>query len=414
MSKKKKTVSEPIFKTEEEEDEKMFICDERYKEIYENEPHKNILKKPVTVKKPVTIIQVPNSAIEQYNQAQIILNEMSQIKLNQYIDMNNLKDSDSEILQKYYKYCGKFNRNKIFNAFRGKMLYYSTHKYFNYLINVIIKYEGENKEDYQKIKIIADELKGSYYFTSKNDYGTYAVQNLIKYLDDEEYIKMIYDEVIPNQDFIISLNDQNLNRVVQNLIEKIKYEDLEKLFNEKFKNNIKDFCKSKFGCHFIQSIIKRGRINLINAIISEIKEENYIDDEKGIHVIEKLLSVYDENGNNFDIKFIYEQINASNIYPKIFSEEKSISPCICQIIEYIIQKGKREEKEKIINKLFQDKDLFSSMFPHQYGNHVVQKVYQYSNNEIKKEIKNILNRLKDKYENREYFNFVEFFILNYK
>ena len=350
----------------------------------------------------------------QLYQAQQNFFEMSNLE---YCDINNkiktMEDISSLNLQLKYEKGKESDRIKIFNYLRGKFLKSSIDKFKNYLIKLIIKFEGERKSNNSKlkIKIIANELKGSYYFLAKSNYGTCVVQELIENID-EEGLQMIYDELINNKNFEKLIFDKNGNHVIQKLIKKLNLDDMELLFNYIFKNII-EYCTTKYCCFVVQSFLEKCNSDIINKIIKEIENSNLINDNYGIHVIQKLLEIYDQNENNFDINFIYKELDSFNIYDKIFSLNNSISSSICQIIQYIIEKGNEKEKEKIIDKLLKDKEKFILMYSNIYGNHVIQKIYKNCNDEIKNEIKNMLNLVSEQNKNI-YFNHVHYYITNYE
>ena len=140
-----------------------------------------------------------------------------------------------------------------------------------------------------------------------------------------------------------------------------------------------------------------------------------INNENGIHVIQKILELYDEN---FSINFIYQDINdISNLYDKIFyvnrnkDDKNNISSCFCKIIQEIIKKGRKVEKEKIINRLLKDEDKFILMYSDASANYIVQKAYDFSNDKIKNEIKNKLNKV-PKNKRNIYYKHVKNHILN--
>ena len=351
-----------------------------------------------------------NNYYQLYQAQQNFLN-MSTIN---YSNMNNRIKKDKDInsinLQKIYEIGPEYKREIIFNDLKGNFLKESIDRYKNYLIKLIIEQEGK-KNNIFKIRLIANELKGSFYKVSINNYGTRVVQALIQYID-EEGIKMIFDELISNEEFEKLFYDKNGNHVMQNLIEKLNKNEVEQLF-KRIITKIKEFCKKKYSCFVIQSLIEKCDTDLINEIINKIKKDQLINDNFGIHIIQKLLSIYDENNNNFDINFIYKDLHNLNIYNKIFGNNVSVSCSACIIIELIFEKGKKEEKEIMYKNLLKEKEKYILMFSGEYGNHVIQKIYCNSYDEIKNEIKNILNEVSEQNKNI-YFNHVKNYIYENK
>ena len=122
-----------------------------------------------------------------------------------------------------------------------------------------------------------------------------------------------------------------------------------------------------------------------------------------------MLDIYDKENNNFNNEFIYKDLDDLNIYRKIFNKNKSVSCSICLIIQSIFEKGNEEEKEKMSKNLLKERENFILMFSNEFGNHVVQKIYYNSNDEIKNEIKNMLNEVHKQNKNM-YFNHVKKYI----
>ena len=405
----------PIVKViKEEEDEK---------QNKENNDDKTIITNNITTNNSIPEIEDPSlyNSIKypalnerliynmyQLEQANMNFFQMNKIKcINKKNQVMNVKDMDSSSLQYCYENGKDIVRDIIFSNLQGKFLEYSINKYYNHLVTVVIKYEKKRNFLY-KIKIIADELKGFYYLLSKNEYGAYVVEHLLDYIDKQGF-EIIYKELTKDNHFATLSKGKNGNHVLQKLIWRLNEDDLEILFKDQLKNNIFNYCIDLYGCRIIQTLLEKCNVNVINQIIIEIKGKNIIDDNNGIHVIQKLLEIYNIN-KNFDICFIYEELNNLEIYSKIFSMEKSISPSICQIIEYILEKGEEKEKEKLINKLINEKNNFIQLFSHRCGNHVIQKVYYYSDKEIKKEIINLLNLVPFNQRNSPYFGFSYYYI----
>ena len=326
-----------------------------------------------------------------------------------YPNINNklqtIDDISSLNLQNIYEGGTDSQREIIFNDLIGKFLKASIDKYKNYLVKLIIKEEGK-KNHKEKIELIANELKGSFFLISKSNYGTCVVQTLIENID-EKGIKMIFDELISNENFDKLFYDKNGNHVLQNLIKKLNKEEIEQLI-EKIINNFEEYCTKKYSCFVIQVLLEKCNADLIDKIINKIKHFELINDTFGIHIIQKLLDIYDKENNNFNIEFIYKDLNDLNIYNKIFNN-KSVSCSVCLIIQSIFEKGNEEEKEKISKNLLKERENFILMFSNEFGNHVVQKIYYNSNDEIKNEIKNMLNEVHKQNKNM-YFNHVKKYI----
>ena len=351
-----------------------------------------------------------NINIQKIYQAEENLYEMSKIKFNVKANNNiinekieNNKDIKSVNLQKKYKEGNEIIRESIFNALIGNYCQKSMDEYYNYLIQIIIEIEG--KRCYYKIKIIAYELQGNYFKLSEDNNGTYVVQKLIQFLDDAE-LKMITDELISNEKFAHLMFDSNGNHVIQKLILNINKNglDFRNLFG-KINENIVPFCKNRYSSYIIQVLLDKCDLKLIKTIIGEIKDENLLNDIYGLHVVQKLLEIYHKENNRFDLNFIYEHFTHINIYEKILKSGDNISSSFSKIIQLLLKKGNKDKNGNIIKELIKDQNLFLQICSNKFGNHVAQKAYDNSSNEIKDKIKNIIEENKKKIKNK-FFNFV--------
>ena len=356
-----------------------------------------------------------NINIQKIYQAEENLYEMSKIKFNVKANNNiinekieNNKDIKSVNLQKKYNEGNEIIRESIFNALIGKYCQKSTDEYYNYLIQIIIEIEG--KRCYYKIKIIAYELQGNYFKLSEDNNGTYVVQKLIQFLDDAE-LKMITDELISNEKFDHLMFDSNGNHVIQKLILNINKNglDFRNLFG-KINENIVAFCKNKYSCYIIQVLLDKCDLKLIKKIIDEIKDENLLNDIYGLHVVQKLLEMYNEKNKTFDLNFIYKYFDNINICEKILKSGDNISSSFSKIIQLLLQKGIKNKNGNIINEFIKDENLFLQICSNKFGNHVAQKIYDNSSEDIKKKIKNIIEKNQNSIKNN-FFNFVKDHIL---
>ena len=346
--------------------------------------------------------------------AEINMHNMGEIKFNSNDNnisihkLNKEEDLKSENLQNNYKNGNNAIRQVIFNDLIGKYYEKSLDEYYNYLIGTIIEIEGN--QCYYKIKIIADELKGNYFKLSEDHYGTYVVQKLIQFLDNDE-LKIIVDELISNPRFEYLMYDSNGNHVIQKLIKNLNKEgeDFRNLFS-KIYEKIVPYCKNKYSCYIIQELIEKCDIIFINEIIDKIKIENLLNDSFGLHVVQKLLEIYNKKNSWFDIDFIYKYFDHINIYEKILQNNGSISSSFSKIIQLIIQKGNKDKNANIINKLLEDKKQFLLICSNSFGNYVIQKVYDNSSEDMRNKIFKIIEENKN-INNNKFFNYVKRHIL---
>ena len=312
------------------------------------------------------------------------------------IDQTKKNDMQSWDLERKYENGNPWEQHVIFENLRGAFLKKSFDPHYNYLISQIIKTEG--KRCYPKIKIISNELKKQYLNLSLDISGTRVIQNLIKFLDEEE-LHNLNEELINDQNFEKLINDKNGNHVLQVLIKNLlNINDIVKLF-EKIKKNAKNYCKTKYGSYVVEGLLAKMPINYIINLISEFKNENLLKNGFGIHIVQKILEKYNYS---FNIDFIYKYLDEINIYDKLsFDELKNIRVSFSKIIQIILEKGNDNERKKLINKLMKERNKFILLFSDEYGNHIVQKVFQTANRGIKNTIINMLDEVQ--IENRNNF-----------
>ena len=351
--------------------------------------------------------------LQQYLQAQQNFIDMKRMLYNNG-SQEYLNEIKSEDLQIIFEKGTKEQQNQIFNHYLKEKLFYdkSVDIKYSHLIQLMVTKYGENKK-IKYIKIIADELKGHYYELVFAHKGTFVLQELIKYIDNKG-LEIIYNEIIPNVAFKKLMFDKNGNHVIQAIIKNSNGKIIKDIF-EKIYENLIEYCKNKYTCYVVNELLSKCNPELIQKIVNKIDKEKLLNNENGIHVIQKILELY--NGN-FSINFIYRDLNdISNLYDKIYyvnrdkNDKNNISSCFCKIIQEIIKKGRKVEKEKIINRLLKDEDKFILMYSDESANYIVQKVYDFSNDEIKNEIKNKLNKV-PKNKRNIYYNHVKKHILN--
>ena len=350
---------------------------------------------------------------QQFFQSQQNFIFMNSIPYNNKLQ-KSIDDYESEDLQLIFKNGTEERQNQIFNHYLNGKLFYdkSVDNKYSHLIQLMVTMYGKNKNK-RYIKIIADELKGKYYKLVFDHKGTFVLQKLIEFIDNKG-LEIIYYEIISNVKFKKLMSDQNGNHVIQAIIKNSNGKIFKDIF-EKIYENLVEYCKNKYTCYVINELLSKCNPELIQKIINKIDKEKLLNNENGIHVIQKILELYDEN---FSINFIYQDINdISNLYDKIFyvnrnkDDKNNISSCFCKIIQEIIKKGRKVEKEKTINRLLKDEDKFILMYSDASANYIVQIAYDFSNDKIKNEIKNKLNKV-PKNKRNIYYNHVKNHILN--
>ena len=299
---------------------------------------------------------------------------------------------ESEKYQNMYVF-NKDQRDIIFEQINkdGLILKFTQHVYGNLLILKILECNDDDK-DKEKHEIIYKALINDIKELSSGKYSTHVIQKLIDVVD-ENYLEEIANKlgVYINMEYFI--DNPNSNHVIQNLINRQKKENNDKIF--KSINNFSKFANDKYGCYIIIAILKNCTDNCYNAILQKS--------------CENIVALWKDNGN-YIIKFFLESedkdkildiihpVLKGNIY-ELSKDKKAVF-----IIKNALKFGNENQRKDIINELLElntDKeDPLIYLSKHQFGNYVIQDLLDYCEPEtLKKVIKRIYSEPNIKKDN---------------
>ena len=236
----------------------------------------------------------------------------------------------------------------------------STDQFGNYFIKKMFNYLSEHKL-LQFIAIIFTVIKN----VATDLYGTRVLQDLIDFLKTEKLLSAFVKIIIPYISLFV--NDSNSVHIIYKLINLDN--NLIENIHESLCNQILDIATNKKGCSFLKKYFETMKENQVNKIIKSIEENlvSIITDQYGNYCIQSIVLFQDvkikEN--------IIEQI-AKNIC--FYSNQKFSSNVVEKCFEDNLI------KDKVMKKMLIEEN-FHSMLLDNFGNYVVQKAINCSDEE---------------------------------
>ena len=290
-----------------------------------------------------------------------------------------LKDQKgSKLIQKKIEEKSPDFLNKLYEQIKNNLKEIMTDQYGNYVIQKFVEYC-----DKKVISEMFSQISNSLYEISINNYGTRPVQKMIENLAmniSTQDINIILGMTKGN--VLDLIKDINGNRVIQSIIQNFKNKELLSPLYKELNENITEILKTKSGCCVFSKVILNITENDLNLIVDNIIKNfaSFINDEFGNISLKRLIKLNNENYN-------------SKIFPCI---KDSIINFSCQkfssnVIEACIDNN-TTLKKRTIEKLIDDDSIISKLIIDQFGNYIVQKALQ---NSEQKEFDIIINIIKN-------------------
>jgi pumilio RNA-binding family len=276
-----------------------------------------------------------------------------------------LKDQKgSKLIQKKIEEKSSDFLNKLYEQIKNNLQEIMTDQYGNYVIQKFVEYC-----DKKIISEMFSQISNSLYEISINNYGTRPVQKMIENLAANLSIQDINIILGMTKGNVLDLiKDINGNRVIQSIIQNIKNKELLSPLYKELSENITEILKTKSGCCVFSKVILNITESDLNLIVDNIIKNfsNFINDEFGNISIKRLIKLNNENYN-------------SKIFPCI---KDSIINLSCQkfssnVIEACIDNN-TSLKKMMIDKLIEDESIIIKLILDQFGNYIVQKALQNS------------------------------------
>jgi len=290
-----------------------------------------------------------------------------------------LKDQKgSKLIQKKIEEKSPDFLNKLYEQIKNNLKEIMTDQYGNYVIQKFVEYC-----DKKVISEMFSQISNSLYEISINNYGTRPVQKMIENLAMNMTTQDINIILGMTKGNVLDLiKDINGNRVIQSIIQNFKNKELLSPLYKELNENITEILKTKSGCCVFSKVILNITENDLNLIVDNIIKNfsSFINDEFGNISLKRLIKLNNENYN-------------SKIFPCI---KDSIINFSCQkfssnVIEACIDNN-TTLKKRTIEKLIDDDSIISKLIIDQFGNYIVQKALQ---NSEQKEFDIIINIIKN-------------------
>ena len=290
-----------------------------------------------------------------------------------------LKDQKgSKLIQKKIEEKSPDFLNKLYEQIKNNLKEIMTDQYGNYVIQKFVECC-----DKKVISEMFSQISNSLYEISINNYGTRPVQKMIENLSMNMSTQDINIFLGMTKGNVLDLiKDINGNRVIQSIIQNFKNKELLSPLYKELNENITEILKTKSGCCVFSKVILNITENDLNLIVDNIIKNfaSFINDEFGNISLKRLIKLNNENYN-------------SKIFPCI---KDSIINFSCQkfssnVIEACIDNN-TTLKKRTIEKLIDDDSIISKLIIDQFGNYIVQKALQ---NSEQKEFDIIINIIKN-------------------
>ena len=268
--------------------------------------------------------------------------------------------------------------NKLYEKIKNNLQEIMTDQYGNYVIQKFVEYC-----DKKIISKMFSQISNTLYEISINNYGTRPVQKMIENLSlnmTTQDINIILGMTKGN--VLELIKDINGNRVIQSIIQNFKNKELLSPLYKELNDNIIEILRTKSGCCVFSKVILNITENDLNLIVDNIIKNfsEFINDEYGNISLKRLIKLNNENYN-------------SKIFPCI---KDSIIPLSCQkfssnVIEACIDNN-TSLKKNTIEKLIENDITISKLITDQFGNYIIQKALQ---NSEQKDFDIIINIIKN-------------------
>ena len=294
----------------------------------------------------------------------------------------------SKYIENLIKGGDKYINDKIYDLIKCEIFSLSKDCYGNYVIQTLIKFYLDKVQ----IEEIFNKLINKVNSLSDNEYGSRVLQTLIEKLEeyDKDKIRLIYINL--KDDLNKLFLDKNVNHVIQKIIKKLNLDEIYDIYVLILKN-LHKLIEDRYGSYVIQAFLiknneKEEGSKIIDKIF-EIYKDNFLVLCKGEYTNYILQLTLEKYKNR--IKYILEQIKG-NIYT--LSLDQSASNIIDKLIEY----GDNEQRDEIGKEIINinrkgDIKIIESLTNNKYGNYVIQKLIKYCSSGIKEEIITGINNI---------------------
>jgi len=273
----------------------------------------------------------------------------------------------SRLVQKVYGEASTEDKNRMFEKLFPNIQTLSVDVFGNYVIQKLFEFSDSIRRK-QIIKV----LEGQIYELTLHMYGCRVIQKAIEVIEVDE-IRTVLKEI--KKDIRRCIEDQNGNHVVQKLIEKLPKGEHNEILKVIY-GNCFDLSVHQYGCRVIQRVFEFCRDDDKEKALDEILSRGLelIQDQYGNYVIQHIVEKQGAGKCEKIYKFL-----TGKVYD--FSIHKFASNVVEKSLTLGTSKQRKEIVDEILNR--EDNDSLLAMVRDKYGNYVVQKMIEYSDQKTK-------------------------------
>ena len=329
-------------------------------------------------------------------------NKSNYINTNNNMNINNSSITDNLIfeLRNLLEHSGKIDFY-IYNIIKGKIVsIIKNHKGSK----IFQKYLKSNHSD-EILHLIFVELYSNLEELIIDPYANYFCKKFFTYLNQKDRI----DFLKSIEKSLIELSSDSIGTYpIQSIIEHLNTKNEKNIIISGIKEGFTKLIYDTFGCHVLEKLLTCFEDEYVNFIYTYIFENflNLTNNSNGIYIIKKILTFTQKNNfheklklivkknalflikqsyGNFVIQVIIESWEDYKEITDLFKGhffDLSLEKYASNVIERCIEKDK-EILENYINEIIESK-LISDVMKSNYGNYVVQKVIKLASGESKK------------------------------
>ena len=325
-----------------------------------NSPKKNIYT--ISSKDLVTTITSNNKKIKRVN-PKTYLNESYEY-LAHNIFILSKDQAGCRFLQEKLEKDPQIATNYFYEAILPYILPLVKDPFGNYLIQKLCK-----TLDDKKIKKILDIIAPNILDIGSNSHGTRVIQQIINYLNTKELLNYFIDIIKPYT--IQLLKELNGTHIIQKLL--TEHPESGDIINKIIIDNCSSLATHRHGCCVLQKFLDGTNKKLKNELIQSLVSNCLvlITDQFGNYVIQSVLLLNDKKiSSEIALKI-------SGNFP-YYSKHRYSSNVVEKCFDYCDE----EEKKMFVEKI-SPPEILEELILDEHGNYVIQKALHYAEGNIK-------------------------------
>ncbi|KAF8114015.1 hypothetical protein N665_0043s0085 [Sinapis alba] len=268
----------------------------------------------------------------------------------------------SRFIQQKLENCNPEEKAAVFREILPHACKLMTDVFGNYVIQKFFEYGNPSQR-----KELADQLMGQMVPLSLQMYGCRVIQKALDVVEPDQRVRLARE--LDGQ-VMRCVRDQNGNHVIQKCIENIPADRVGFMLAA-FCGQVSSLSMHPYGCRVIQRLLERcSNENQCQFITEEILESVCVlsKDQYGNYVTQHVL----EKGTSEERERIVRKLSGHIV-------QLSLHKFASNVIEKCLEHGGRVERDLIIKEIAGADESYGSllvMMKDQYGNYVVQKIFE--------------------------------------